>query len=118
MPTEHPELTSPQPRPAPDAEQLSAVNDVLEHLLDPLEDVDPSRGAASSDEAASAESWPPVVPIILPYEDRSAIREFLARLRWSERDRFRIPRSLARWTLFAAAFWGVVWFIFSLAALR
>jgi hypothetical protein len=109
MQTERRELPAERPRAAPDEEQLSAVTDVLEHLLDPLEDVLPGQGVAPFDEAASAGPW----LILEPYERRGRIREFVARLRWSERNCFRIPRFLARWAFVTAAFWGVVWLIFS-----
>ena len=104
---------------APDAEQLSAVDDVLDHLLDPLEDVVPSREAAPAEEAAPADPRPPAAPLVLGYEDDGgSLREFAARVRWSQRSRFRIPRLLAGWSLVAALFWGALWLVFSSGALR
>jgi hypothetical protein len=103
---------------APDAEQLSAVDDVLDHLLDPLEDVVSDPDAAPEDEAAPAERWPPPQPIVLDYAEGGGVRDFAARVRWSQRSRFRIPRLLAGWALVATLFWGVVWLILSSGALR
>jgi hypothetical protein len=97
-------------RAAPDAEQLSAVDDVLDHLLDPLEDVVPDPDAA--------ERRPPPQPIVFFYEEPGGVRDFVARLRWSQRSRFRIPRLLAGWALVAALFLGALWVVFSSGALR
>ena len=131
MPTKRRELPVIRPRAAPEAERLDAVADVLDHLLDPLEDVVPSRDAAPSVEAAPAEEPPPAVepappdprppaaPLVLGYEDDvGSLRDFAARVRWSQRSRFRIPRVLAGWVVVAAVFWGVLWLVFSFGAAR
>jgi hypothetical protein len=119
MRIENRERPAEQARAAPDAEQLSAVDDVLDHLLDPLEDVVPDPGADAVHEAAPAHRWPPPQPIVLGYEDGGGwVRDFAARVRWSQRSQFRIPRLLAGWTLLAALFCGVVWLIVSSGGLR
>jgi hypothetical protein len=116
MRTERREAPAP-PRPAPDAERLQAVTEALDRLLDPLEDVAPE--SSSVEERAPAEAWPPPEPLVLVYENEGGrVRDFAARMRWSQRGRFRIPRFLARWALVAGAFWGVLWLIFSTGALR
>jgi hypothetical protein len=116
MRTESRERPAEQAR-APDAEQLSAVDDVLDHLLDPLEDVVSDPDAAAEDEAAPVEPWPPPQPIVLDYAG-GGVRDFAARVRWSQRNRFRIPRLLAGWALAGVLFCGVVWLIVSSGALR
>jgi hypothetical protein len=110
MRIENRERPAAQARAAPDAEQLSAVDDVLDHLLDPLEDVVPDPDAD--------ERRPPPQPIVYFYEEPGRIRDFAARLRWSQRSWFRIPRLLAGWALVAALFWGALWLVFSSGALR
>jgi|GEM_PF-2881289 len=53
----------------------------------------------------------------MPFEivplDRSglSVRDLVARLRWSDRSVFRIPRLLAGWTVGLAAFSAAVWII-------
>ena len=119
MPTKRRELPVVRPRAAPEADRRAAVADVLDHLLDPLEDVVPSREAAPAEEAAPADPRPPAAPLVLGYEDDvGSLRDFAARVRWSQRSRFRIPRVLAGWALVAALFWGVLWIIFSSGAAR
>jgi hypothetical protein len=120
VPTEHRERRAVRPRAAPAAEQLDAVADVLDHLLDPLEDVVPSREATPAEEEAEpTEPWPPATPLVLDYENEGGgLRDFAARVRWSQRSRFRIPRVLAGWTLVGALFCGVLWLIFSSGAAR
>ena len=118
MPIERRDPPAALRRAAPEAEQLSAVADVLDHLLDPLEGAVPRREATPADEAAPFEPWPAGEPFVAGYGGRGSLREFAARVRWSERNRFRIPRFLLRWAFVAAAFWGVVWLIFSSGAPR
>jgi hypothetical protein len=39
------------------------------------------------------------------------MRGLAARLRWSDRGVFRIPRLMAAWSVGLAAFWAAVWII-------
>ena len=116
-------------RPAPDAEQVSAVEEVLDHLLDPLEDVLASRGGTASEDAAPAspasgnggapdEPWTALEPLVVRYDGGNWLRDLPARVRWSDEALFRIPRLIARWTVVVAAFAGAVWLILSAGPLR
>jgi hypothetical protein len=119
MPIERREPPAALRRAAPDAEQLSAVDDALDHLLDPLEEVVPSRGAAPADEAAPTVAWPAAEPFEIDYGDgRASLRDLAARVRWSDRRRFRLARFVARWGVVAAVFSGVMWVVFSLGGPR
>lgn len=48
---------------------------------------------------------------IVPLSGRPTVRGLAARLRWSDRGVFRIPRLMATWAIGLAAFSAAVWFI-------
>ena len=83
-------------------EQHRAITEALAHLLDPLEET------VLEDEAPRA---PAAYPRLLVQPDRAPVRDLVARVRWSDRNRFRIPRLVARWSLLAAFVCGVIWFV-------
>lgn len=111
-------------------ERTSAIEEVLDHLLDPLEDLvpsaDPPPPAEEEEEAAAPaapaladlepDPWLATVPLV--YDGRGSVRDFLARVRWSERGCFRIPRLLARYALAAALFCSAIWLVLSAGGLR
>lgn len=101
----------------PPTEHLRAITEALDHLLDPLEDAVPSANGSPADEAARASAPAvgrlPAEPIERGYGVRRSLRKLSVRLRWSKRDRFRIPRLIAGWALLVAFFWSVIWFVSS-----
>ncbi len=86
----------------PPTEHLRAIAEALDHLLDPLDDAVPSAPAVGRLRAE---------PIERSHGVRRPLRKLSARLRWSNRDRFRIPRLIVGWVLLVAFFWSVIWFV-------
>ena len=110
-------------------ERTSAIAEVLDHLLDPLEDLVPSaepppppkeeeEAAPTAPALAEMEPDPWLATVPLVYDGRGSLRDFVARVRWSERGCFRIPRLLARYTLAAALFCSAIWLVLSAGGLR
>ena len=103
----------------PSAEQQQALEEALDHLLDPLADEPSSKGSVG-EEAVRARPDPIRVVEIpsVAYGGGPTVRDIAVRLRWSERGLFRVPRRVAGWAVGVAAFWGLVWIILSIGALR
>jgi hypothetical protein len=93
----------------PTAEEQRALDEALDHLLDPL--------AGDRPGAAEAQLRPPL-PELVPLHEAPRVRDLAVRIRWSDRGVFRIPRRLAAWTLGLAAFWATVWIILSVGGVR
>jgi hypothetical protein len=80
---------------APTAVEARALDDALDHLLDPLADDPPSSIVAAP--------MPELVPV---------------RTRWSDREVVRLTRRAAGWTVGLAAFVGTVWLILAVGPVR
>lgn len=91
--------------------------DALDHLLDPLDFTSSSAAGAAGDVDASRSrpGWGAVRP---PGGTSDALAAFSSKLRRSRRPRYRIPRLMVAWTLFAAAVCGLVLVLFTLAGPR
>jgi hypothetical protein len=85
-----------------------ALDEALDHLLDPLAPDPPSSNGAPR--------MPDLVPI--DYDHGTTVRDLAVRIRWSDREAFRVTRRLAGWTVGLAAFVGTVWVILAVGAVR
>jgi hypothetical protein len=100
------------------AERQHALEEALEHLLDPLaEDDRPASNGAAGEEVARRVLEPILTAAVLPVAyDTPTVRDLAKRLRRRKRALFRISRRVAGWAAGLSAFWGLVWIILSVGS--
>jgi hypothetical protein len=104
---------------ATNADQQRALEEALDHLLDPLaEDDRPGSNGAAGEEVVRRALDPILTAAVLPvaYHTGPTVRGLAKRLRRRRRALFRISRHFAGWAVSLGAFWGLVWIILSVGS--